>query len=251
MNFGFIQSKADYSLFTYAKGLSFTVLLVYVDDILLTGNDPGCTADLKEVLDKNFGLKDLGSLRYFLGLEIARNQRGIILNQRKYALEILQDTGLIGSKPVNTPMEQNLHLSKDERRPITDLSQYRRLICRLLYLTLTSPDITYAVHKISQFLIKAREPHLKVAHIVLQYVKGSLGKGLFFLAKPDLQVKVFCDANWAGFSDTRSSLTGYSVFLGESLVSWRSKKQSTVSRSSAELGYGAMATTTCEIIRIL
>jgi len=104
------------------------VLFVYVDDILLTGNDTDCITDLKQVLDNNFGLKDLGSLRYFLGLEVARNERGITLNQRRYALEILQDTGLIGSKLVNTPMEQNLHLSKDEGRPIVDSSQYRRLV---------------------------------------------------------------------------------------------------------------------------
>ena len=76
LNFGFVQSKADYSLFTYAKGSSFIVLLVYVDDILLTGNDPQCIAELKQVLDKKFGLKDLGSLRYFLGLEVVRNSKG-------------------------------------------------------------------------------------------------------------------------------------------------------------------------------
>ena len=172
LNFGFIQSKVDYSLFTYTKGASFIMLLVYMDDILLIGNDPGCTADIKQVLDKNFGLKDLGSLRYFLGLEVARNERRITLNQRKYALEILQDTGLIGSKPVNTSIEQNLHLSKDEGRPIANSSQYRRSIGRLLYLTLTRPDITYAVHKLSQFLSEPREPHLKVAYRVLQYVKS-------------------------------------------------------------------------------
>ena len=149
LNFGFVQSKADYCLFTYTKGSSFTVLLVYVDDILLTGNDLGCITDLKHLLNTKFGLKDLGSLKYFLGLKVARSDRGISLNQRKYCLEILQDTGFLGSKPVRTPMEQNLHLSKDVGKLLPDASQYRKLVGRLLNLTLTIPDITYAVHRLS------------------------------------------------------------------------------------------------------
>ena len=97
--------KSDYSLFTHTQGSSFIVLLVYVDDILLIGNNPTCVESLKKVLDDRFGLKDLGSLRYFLGLEVARTDAGISLNQRKYALEILKDTGFLGSKPIKFPME--------------------------------------------------------------------------------------------------------------------------------------------------
>ena len=84
---GFVQSSSDYSLFTHTQGSSFTVLLGYVDDILLAGNNPTCVDNLKKLLDAKFGLKDLGSLRYFLGLEVARTDAGISLNQRKYALE--------------------------------------------------------------------------------------------------------------------------------------------------------------------
>ena len=102
---GLVQSKSYYSLFTHTQGSSFTVLLVYVDDILLTGNNPACVDSLKKVLDDRFGLKDLGFLRYFLGLEVGRTDEGISLNKRKYTLEILKDTGFIGSKPVKFPME--------------------------------------------------------------------------------------------------------------------------------------------------
>ena len=103
----FVQSKFDYSLFTHTQRSSFIVLLVYVDGILLTGNNPACVDSLKKVLDDRFGLKDLGSLRYFLGLEVARTDEGISLNQRTYALEILKDTSFIGSKPVKFPMEHS------------------------------------------------------------------------------------------------------------------------------------------------
>ena len=125
------------------------MLLVYVDDILLTGNNPACVDSLKKLLDDRFGLKDLGSLRYFLGLEVARTNEGISLNQRKYSLEILKDTGFIGSKLVKFPMEHNLRLSKYEGKPLADPGQFRRLIGSLLYLTLTRFDITYAVHRLS------------------------------------------------------------------------------------------------------
>ena len=149
---GFVQSSSDYSLFTHTQGSSFTVLLGYVDDILLAGNNPTCVDNLKKLLDAKFGLKDLGSLRYFLGLEVARTDARISLNQRKYALEFLKDIGFIGSKPFKFPMEQNSRLSKYEGKPLANTAQFRRLIGRLLYMTLKRPNITYAIHRLSQFV---------------------------------------------------------------------------------------------------
>lgn len=134
---------------------------------------------------------------------------------------------------------------------IADPSQYRRLIGRFLYPTLTRPDITYVVHRLSQFLAQPREPHMLAVNKVLQYIKGSTGKWIFFPSEFDLQIKSFCDPDWAGCPDTRRSLTGYSVFLEEASVSWRSIKQGVVSRSSVEAKYRAMTSVTCEITWVL
>ena len=116
---------------------------------------------------------------------------------------------------------------------------------------MTRPDLTYAMHRLSQFVSQPREPHLQVAHRVLQFIKRSPGKGIFFLSNTELHIKSFYDADWVGCPDTRRPLIGYAVYLGDSLISWRSKKQGVVSKSSAEANYRAMASVACEITGVL
>lgn len=243
---GYVQSKADYSLFTCRNGKSFTALLIYVDDILITGNDLKAISTLKQFLHSRFRIKDLGDLKYFLGIEVSRSKRGISISQRKYTLEILKDGGILGAKPVNFPMEQNIKLS-DTGELLRDPSQYRRLVGRLIYLTITRPDIMYSVHVLSRFMHAPRRPHMEAALHVLRYLKSAPGQGLFFSSQNDLSLRAFCDSDWAGCPMTRRSTTGYCVFLGSSLVSWRTKRQKTVSLSSAEAEYRAMTGTCCEL----
>ena len=149
---GYSQSDVDHSLFTWTQGSSFTVVLVYVDDFLIAGNDLTIITDLKTFLADRFKLKDLGTLKYFLGLEMARSPFGIFLSQRKYALDILADSGTLGSRPTSFPMKQHLKLTPEDGVLLSDPSPYRRLVGRLIYLTITRPDISFSINILSQFM---------------------------------------------------------------------------------------------------
>ena len=138
-------------------------LLVYVDDIILTGNDPKLWAKFKAYLDKCFHIKDLGPLKYFLGIEVARNSQGLFLCQRKYALEIIDECGLLGSKTVEFPMEMSHKLAFDSGKPLSTPTQYRCLIERLIYLPITRPKVSYAVHILAQCVKDPTEDHSEAA----------------------------------------------------------------------------------------
>lgn len=244
---GFQQSHADYSLFTKVCGHSITVVLLYVDDMIIAGNNEEAISQLKQFLSGCFRIKDLGPLKYFLGVEVARSKAGISICQRKYTLDILEEAGLLGVKPAKVPMEPDLVLTTTGGDALKDPTRYRRLVGKLIYLTITRPDITYAVNNLSQFMQEPTLHHLKAAHRLLQYLKEAPGQGLLFPTENQLNLIGYCDADWARCPITRRSVTGFCIFLGKSLVSWKSKKQVTVARSSAEAEYRSMAATTCEL----
>jgi len=170
-----------------------------------------------------------------------------VLSQRKYALELLDDAGLLACKPALVPMMSNFkpEISVDTLLP--DPTSYRRLIGRLIYLTNTRPDLCFSVHKLNQYLASPHQSHSDAALHILRYVKGCPGKGLFFSSTNDLKLTAFSDSDWAACLDTRKSITGYCVFLGPSLISWKFKKQPTISRSSSEVEYRALTNIACEV----
>uniref|UniRef100_A0A2N9FPR9 Integrase catalytic domain-containing protein n=1 Tax=Fagus sylvatica TaxID=28930 RepID=A0A2N9FPR9_FAGSY len=241
---GMTRSQADHSVFFKKTRTGIVILVVYVDDIVITGSDKEGIQILINHLSSSFLTKDLGKLRYFLGIEVARSKAGISLSQRKYTLNILQDTGYLGSKPIATPMEPNLKLMPDEGDFVDDPNTYRRLVGKLIYLTITRPDISYAVSIVSQFMTNPRVPHMNAVIRILKYLKNALGRGLFYRSSGHLRIEGYTDADWAGSPSDRKSTTGYCTFIGGNLVTWRSKKQSVVARSSAEAEYRAMAHTT-------
>ncbi|RVW78618.1 Retrovirus-related Pol polyprotein from transposon RE1 [Vitis vinifera] len=245
--YGFQQSLADYSLFTYRRGNIVVNLLVYVDDLILAGNDNKVCEAFKNFLDRKFGIKNLGQLKYILGIEVARGKDGLFLSQRKYALNIIKECGLLGARPVEFPMEENHKLALANGRLLNDPGMYRRLVGRLIYLTVTRPDLTYAVHVLSQFMQSPREEHLDAAYRVVRYLKKGPGQGIVLKADNDLQLYCYSDSDWASCPLTRRSISGCCVKLGTSPISWRCKKQGTISRSSAEAEYRSMAMAASEL----
>ncbi|KAJ8774987.1 hypothetical protein K2173_019991 [Erythroxylum novogranatense] len=198
------DSVHDNCLFVFCQDNCFLMLLVYVDDLLISGDSASVIIRLKSALNEQFTIKVLGVAKYFLGLEIIRNESGIFLNQRKYVLDLLANAGLLGSKPKAVPFPKGGDLL-DARSPLLQNPQeYRRLVGRLLYLGFSRPDITYSVQQLSQFLQHPKEVHLRHAIHVLKYLKGNPSLGLHFPAHSDLSLQAYSDADWASCAEYRA-----------------------------------------------
>nr|XP_028946359.1 uncharacterized protein LOC114820142 [Malus domestica] len=242
-SFGFQQSSSDASL-VVLQGHSLVIVLVYVDDILVTGPNPSVCNLFIQKLSTLFPVKDLGPLHYFLGLEVHRSSAGLFLHQSKYLLDLLRKSNMVGAKPCCTPLgSQKL----DHTGPLlSDPTEYRSIVGGLQYLTWTRPDISFAVNQICQFMHTPRAQHLQAVKRVLRYLKGTVTEGIWF-KKGSTCLTAFSDADWAGCTFDRRSTSGYCIFLGSNLISWSAKKQSTVARSSTEAEYRSLAHTAAEI----
>jgi hypothetical protein len=240
-NEGFKQGHSDHTLFV-KRSLDgkLTILVVYVDDIILTGDDQVGRIHIKSKLAKEFEIKELGSLKYFLGMEFARSNKGLVVSQRKYVLDLLEETGMSECKPAATPMESDLKSwEKIEGVPV-DKGRYQRLVGKLIYLAHTRPDISFAVGVVSQFMHDPCVYHLEAVMRILRYLKGTVGEGLWFRKSTSRTIEVYTDSDWAGSKERRST-SGYCSYVWGNLVTWRSKKQGVVARSTAEAEFRAMA----------
>jgi hypothetical protein len=245
---GFISSPYDAVLFIRRSNAGLIMLLLYVDDMIITGDDIVGIRNFQQFLSQQFEKKDLGSLSYFLGLEVSSDQNGYYLSQAKYASDLLSRAGLTGCKIVDSPLETNVKLCTTDGELLSDATLYRQLVGSLIYLIVTRPDLAYAVHLVSQFMTAPRSVHYAAVLCILRYVKGTLFHGLHFSSHSSLVLRVYLDADWARDPTDRRSTTGYCFLLGDSLISWRSKKQSVVARSSIEAEYRALTDTTSKLI---
>ncbi|KAL0448993.1 UNVERIFIED_CONTAM: Retrovirus-related Pol polyprotein from transposon TNT 1-94 [Sesamum latifolium] len=213
LSFGFSQSAHDRCFFVKGSGDDFIAVLVYVDDVLVTSPSSILIAEVKAYLDKLFTMKDLGLASYFLGLQIARSS-GTSLTQAKYIQDILLDIGLQHAKAATTPLPQGTKLCATEGVALSDPKLYS---------------------------------HWQVALHIVRFLKGTSAIGLFFPSSKSLQLQAYCDADWASCLDSRRSVTCFCVFLGDALISQKTRKQATVSRSFAEAEYWSMGATVCKL----
>ncbi|XP_068319446.1 uncharacterized mitochondrial protein AtMg00810-like [Pyrus communis] len=244
---GFHRSNADSSMFMRSRTAGKLVVLMYVDDLIITGDSDEEIANLKQALQQQFDIKDLGLLKYFLGIEMASSHKGLFLNQQKYVLDLLKDAKMSDVKPAKTPLDSKLKFSL-EGEPLPNAGYYQRLVGKLIYLTITWTDISYYMSIVSKFMHSTTFEHFNIVKRILRYLNESVGCGIVMKNNRSTQIMGYCDANWAGNSIDRKSTTGYCIFVGGNLVTWKSKKQAVVARSSVEAEYRSMTSTTCELV---
>jgi histone deacetylase 1/2 len=252
---GFCNSYSDPSLFTFHSAQHVLFLLVYVDDIIVTGSSDNILSVFVSSLAKRFSLKDLGNLSYFLGVEVLPHKHGILLSQRRYITDLLTRLNMLDAKPVLTPIPSSASaISLLSGSPLQNPTIYREVVGSLQYLSLTRPDVSFAVNKLSQFMHSPTDDHWILVKRILRYLVGTLNKGLLLhrdspsnLHAFANQLHAFSDADWAGNKDDYSSTSAYLVYLGSNLISWSSKKQKTIARSSTEAEYRSVAATAAEL----
>ncbi|KAL0641314.1 hypothetical protein Bca4012_102595 [Brassica carinata] len=251
---GFRKSELDHTLFTLVGPSGIIVVLVYVDDLIITGSDKAGIKATKEFLKSVFDIKDLGEMKYFLGIEICRSKEGLFMSQRKYTMDMLKETGVLGGKIAKTPLEEGYKVLREgeveENQLFEDAKLYRRMVGKLIYLTITRPDICFAVNQVSQHMQAPKVHHWKMVDRILRYLSGSHGQGVWMGCNGSTEVVGYCDADWAEDRVDRRSTTGYCTFIGGNLVTWKSKKQKVISCSSAEAEYRAMLKLTNELVWI-
>ena len=214
------RSTADHSIFYHhTSSGQYIYLIVYVDDIVITGNSQDGIQRLKQHLFSHFQTKDLGKLKYFLGIEIAQSKFSVVMNQREYALEILKESSMLDCKPVDTPIDPNVKLIPGQGEPLHDPGRYQRLVGKLNYLIITQPDISFSVSVVSQFLQSPYDSHWDVVIRIPRFIKGTPGQGVLYENKGHTQIVEYCDADWACSPADRRSTSRYCVFIGENLVS--------------------------------
>ncbi|KAI0496003.1 hypothetical protein KFK09_022310 [Dendrobium nobile] len=240
---GFQYSTADPSLLTFKQDSTLIFLLVYVDDILVTGNNEALLSDMLSKLHNKFNMKNLGLAHHFLGIKIQKHQDKYFLSQSPYATSILNSINLFNCNPLSNPSCTKLPDQVPIDNNLSANETYKRVTGSLQYLTLTRPDIAHAVNVLSQHLHEPSQTHTYLLKRLLRYIKGTLSFSLPILPGT-LTLSTYSDANWAGDPATRKSTTGHYTYLGSTLVSWTVKKQTTVARSSTESEYRALAAAT-------
>ena len=244
---GFEMAYADHSLYVHKSDKGIVVITIYVDDLIVGGDSLTEIENVKSLLKQKFDMKDLGDLRYFLGIEVIRTDEGIWLSQRQYALDMLSKYGMADCKPISVPLDPNGKMSMDAGFALEDPTMYRKIVGSLIYITITRPDLSYSVGLESQFMQVPRKPHLDGVRRTLRYLRATVDYALFYEAGVPVDVYGYTDADWAGSISDRRSTSGFMFSFGCATVTWSSKKQPTVPLSSTEAEYKGAIVAACEV----
>ena len=224
------------------------IVLVYVDDIIITGSFSTQIFSLIAKLDSIFALRDLGQLSFFLGIKVSYNEGSMNLSQTKYISDLLHKTEMFDTKPAKTLGAIRKNLSKFDGGPMADVTHYRSVVGALQYVTLTRPDIAFAVNKACQFMQQPTTTHWLSVKRILRYLRGTMQDGLLLSPSSNLTIEGFTDVDWDAHLDDRRNSSEYLVYLGGNLVSWSSTKQKVMSHNSAESEYHGLVFATAEIV---
>lgn len=246
---GFTKCSHEHTLFTKtsADGTDLLIVSIYVDDLIITGNDSCMLREFKESMQREFEMTDLGEMKYFLGVEILQTHEGIYLNQKKYAAEILERFNLTDCNSVMNPIVPGEKHTIDRDGHKADATLYKQLIGSLLYITATRPDLMYAVCLLSRYMAAPTETHMQAAKKILRYLKGTLKMGLCYKVG-DGKLLGYTDSDYAGDMDDRKSTSGYVFYLGEAAISWASNRQPVVTLSTTEAEYVAAASSATQCV---
>ncbi|KAH9768833.1 hypothetical protein KPL71_011754 [Citrus sinensis] len=245
---GFTKCPYEHALYVKEKDGDILIVCLYVDDLIFTGSNPSLFEEFKRVMIKEFEMTDIGLMAYFLGIEVKQKEEGIFISQESYANEILKRFKMNDCKPISTPVECGVKLSKHDEGEDIDPTFFKSLVGSVRYLTCTRPDILYAVGLVSRYMENPKTTHFKAAKIILRYIKGTINFGLLYSFSNDYKLVGYSDSDWGGDVDDRKSTTGFVFFMGDTAFTWMSKKQPIVTLSTCEAEYVAATSSVCHAI---
>lgn len=251
INMGYVRCISEHGVYVKSGGGDIVILCLYVDDLLVTGNNETKVIEFKRKMMSTFEMTDLGEISYFLGIEFQNTSDGVLLSQKKYASDVLKRFNMQHCNGAATPAEAGLWLDKNVDEPEVDATKFRQVVGALRYLCNTRPDIAFSVGLISRVMDRPRTSHLAAAKRILRYVKDTMAYGILLPSKCRENEKGlygFTDADWGGDKTDRKSTAGSVFLLGSGPISWSSKKESVVALSSCEAEYIAASMGACQAI---
>ncbi|KZV46985.1 hypothetical protein F511_15782 [Dorcoceras hygrometricum] len=246
----FTIGTVDKTLFKFVKDDHVLLVQIYVDDIIFGSSNPKLCKKFSKLMQDKFEMSMMGELTFFLGLQVRQLENGIFINQAKYTKELLKKFGMENSSAAATPMSSTIKMDKDEAGTAIEVSLYRGIIGSLLYLTSSRPDVMFAVCMCARFQAEPKKSHYIDVKRILKYLKGTSNVGLWYPKDSGFELIGYSDVDYAGCRIDRKSTSGTCQFLGDRLISWFSKKQTSIATSTAEAEYLAAGSCCAQILWI-